>query len=174
MKDYKNTSGTKILLLFSPAFYTLLPPLLTAAVFNRFNLNPFAIVKFLHFNPFLADRGIPGYQTFFYLLMLWLGMNILLWLLVWGWGGCIGAGERRAADIFPKGKRCAGNDFTINNETYYHLFAGEGKGCLLLCPRAGTTLLTLLPVFMPALRWRFYPRQNPRRRRPSLFISMAV
>ncbi|WP_321157420.1 hypothetical protein, partial [Serratia nevei] len=23
-------------------------------------------------------------------------------------------------------------------------------------PRAGTTLLTLLPVFMPALRWRFF------------------
>ncbi|BEN30800.1 TPA: hypothetical protein ACGD77_000776 [Serratia marcescens] len=62
MKDYKNTSGTKILLLFSLAFYSL------------------------HFNPFLADRGIPGYQTFFYLLMLWLGMNILLWLLVWGTG----------------------------------------------------------------------------------------
>lgn len=86
MKDYKNTSGTKILLLFSLAFYTLLPPLLTAVVFNRFNLNPFAIVKFFHFNPFLADRGIPGYQTFFYLLMLWLGLNALLWLLVWGAG----------------------------------------------------------------------------------------
>ena len=72
--------------LFSLAFYTLLPPLLTAVVFNRFNLNPFAIVKFFHFNPFLADRGIPGYQTFFYLLMLWLGLNALLWLLVWGAG----------------------------------------------------------------------------------------
>ncbi|WP_233504938.1 hypothetical protein [Serratia marcescens] len=108
MKDYKNTSGTKILLLFSLAFYTLLPPLLTAAVFNRFNLNPFAIVKFFHFNPFLADRGIPGYQTFFYLLMLWLGLNALLWLLVWGRGDCISAGDRRAADSFPKGKSCVG------------------------------------------------------------------
>ncbi|MEG7370839.1 hypothetical protein V6E14_23765, partial [Serratia marcescens] len=28
-------------------------------------------------------------------------------------------------------------------------------------PRSGTTLLTLLPVFMPALRWRFFiPRQK--------------
>ncbi|MFH3083099.1 hypothetical protein ABK864_08765 [Serratia marcescens] len=86
MRDYKNTSGTKILLLFSLTFYTLLPPLLTTAVFNRFNLNPFAIVKFFHFNPFLTDRGIPSYQTFFYLLMLWLGFNVLLWLLVWGGG----------------------------------------------------------------------------------------
>lgn len=59
MKDYKNTSGTKILLLFSLAFYTLLPPLLTAAVFNRFNLNPFAIVKFLHFNPFWPTGAYP-------------------------------------------------------------------------------------------------------------------
>uniref|UniRef100_UPI003F9E27B9 hypothetical protein n=1 Tax=Serratia marcescens TaxID=615 RepID=UPI003F9E27B9 len=120
MKDYKNTSGTKILLLFSLAFYTLLPPLLTAVVFNRFNLNPFAIVKFFHFNPFLADRGIPGYQTFFYLLMLWLGLNALLWLLVWGLGDCISAGDRRAADSFSKGKVAWGNDFAFNNETYYH------------------------------------------------------
>ena len=57
MKDYKNTSGTKILLLFSLAFYTLLPPLLTAAVFNRFNLNPFAIVKFCTSTRF----GRPGH-----------------------------------------------------------------------------------------------------------------
>lgn len=108
MKDYKNTSGTKVLLLFSLAFYTLLPPLLTAAVFNRFNLNPFAIVKFLHFNPFLADRGIPGYQTFFYLLMLWLGGIFCCGCWCGAPGGCIGAGERRAADILPKGKSRAG------------------------------------------------------------------
>ncbi len=86
MKDYKNTHGTRLLLIFTLAFYILLPPVLTACVFIRFNLNPFAIVKFLHFNPFLADRGIPGYQTFLYLLMLWLGGNILLWLMVWGVG----------------------------------------------------------------------------------------
>ncbi|MEX5715927.1 hypothetical protein IC615_19540 [Serratia ureilytica] len=73
MKDYKNTHGTRLLLIFTLAFYILLPPVLTACVFTRFNLNPFAIVKFLHFNPFFADRGIPGYQTFLYLLMLWLG-----------------------------------------------------------------------------------------------------
>ncbi len=60
MKDYKNTSGTKILLLFSLAFYTLLPPLLTAVVFNRFNLNPFAIVKFFHFNPFWPIGAYPA------------------------------------------------------------------------------------------------------------------
>ncbi|MGQ6471743.1 hypothetical protein ACUNE3_01215 [Serratia sp. IR-2025] len=86
MKDYKNTHGTRLLLIFTLAFYILLPPVLTACVFIRFNLNPFAIVKFLHFNPFFADRGIPGYQTFLYLLMLWLGGNILLWLMVWGVG----------------------------------------------------------------------------------------
>ncbi|AIM22186.1 hypothetical protein FOT57_03065 [Serratia ureilytica] len=86
MKDYKNTHGTRLLLIFTLAFYILLPPVLTACVFTRFNLNPFAIVKFLHFNPFFADRGIPGYQTFLYLLMLWLGGNILLWLMVWGAG----------------------------------------------------------------------------------------
>ncbi|MCP1106392.1 hypothetical protein M6G53_13480 [Serratia nevei] len=86
MKDYKNTYGTKFLLIFGLAFYLLLPPLLTACVFNRFNLNPFAIVKFLRFNPFQADRGIPGYQTFLYLLMLWGGLNILLWLMLWGAG----------------------------------------------------------------------------------------
>lgn len=86
MKDYKNTHGTRLLLIFTLAFYILLPPVLTACVFTRFNLNPFAIVKFLHFNPFFADRGIPGYQTFLYLLMLWLGGNILLWLMVWGVG----------------------------------------------------------------------------------------
>lgn len=73
-------------MIFTLAFYILLPPVLTACVFTRFNLNPFAIVKFLHFNPFFADRGIPGYQTFLYLLMLWLGVNILLWLMVWGAG----------------------------------------------------------------------------------------
>lgn len=73
-------------MIFTLAFYILLPPVLTACVFTRFNLNPFAIVKFLHFNPFFADRGIPGYQTFLYLLMLWLGGNILLWLMVWGVG----------------------------------------------------------------------------------------
>ncbi|ASM02662.1 MULTISPECIES: hypothetical protein [Serratia] len=86
MKDYKNTHGTRLLLIFTLAFYILLPPVLTACVFTRFNLNPFAIVKFLHFNPFFADRGIPGYQTFLYLLMLWLGGNILLWLMVCGAG----------------------------------------------------------------------------------------
>lgn len=86
MKDYKNTHGTRLLLIFTLAFYILLPPVLTACVFTRFNLNPFAIVKFLHFNPFFADRGIPGYQTFLYLLMLWLGGNILLGLMVWGAG----------------------------------------------------------------------------------------
>lgn len=86
MKDFKNTHGTRLLLIFTLAFYILLPPVLTACVFTRFNLNPFAIVKFLHFNPFFADRGIPGYQTFLYLLMLWLGGNILLWLMVWGAG----------------------------------------------------------------------------------------
>ncbi|MCC4105237.1 hypothetical protein [Serratia ureilytica] len=86
MKDYKNTHGTRLLMIFTLAFYILLPPVLTACVFTRFNLNPFAIVKFLHFNPFFADRGIPGYQTFLYLLMLWLGVNILLWLMVWGAG----------------------------------------------------------------------------------------
>ncbi|HIF6624315.1 TPA: hypothetical protein ACX37D_000629 [Serratia marcescens] len=86
MKDYKNTHGTRLLLIFTLAFYILLPPVLTAYVFTRFNLNPFAIVKFLHFNPFFADRGIPGYQTFLYLLMLWLGGNILLGLMVWGAG----------------------------------------------------------------------------------------
>ncbi|MBE4972617.1 MULTISPECIES: hypothetical protein [Serratia] len=86
MKDYKNTHGTRLLMIFTLAFYILLPPVLTACVFTRFNLNPFAIVKFLHFNPFFADRGIPGYQTFLYLLMLWLGGNILLWLMVWGAG----------------------------------------------------------------------------------------
>ncbi len=86
MKDYKNTHGTRLLLIFTLAFYILLPPVLTACVFTRFNLNPFANVKFLHFNPFFADRGIPGYQTFLYLLMLWLGGNILLWLMVWGAG----------------------------------------------------------------------------------------
>ncbi len=73
-------------MIFTLAFYILLPPVLTACVFTRFNLNPFAIVKFLHFNPFFADRGIPGYQTFLYLLMLWLAGNILLWLMVWGAG----------------------------------------------------------------------------------------
>lgn len=73
-------------MIFTLVFYILLPPVLTACVFTRFNLNPFAIVKFLHFNPFFADRGIPGYQTFLYLLMLWLGGNILLWLMVWGAG----------------------------------------------------------------------------------------
>ncbi|HGM5308535.1 hypothetical protein P9A06_22630 [Serratia marcescens] len=86
MKDYKNTHGTRLLMIFTLVFYILLPPVLTACVFTRFNLNPFAIVKFLHFNPFFADRGIPGYQTFLYLLMLWLGGNILLWLMVWGAG----------------------------------------------------------------------------------------
>ncbi|KKZ16089.1 hypothetical protein AAY84_22055 [Serratia marcescens] len=86
MKDYKNTHGTRLLMIFTLAFYILLPPVLTACVFTRFNLNPFAIVKFLHFNPFFADRGIPGYQTFLYLLMLWLAGNILLWLMVWGAG----------------------------------------------------------------------------------------
>ncbi|WP_148875489.1 hypothetical protein [Serratia marcescens] len=86
MKDYKNTHGARLLMIFTLMFYILLPPVLTTCVFNRFNLNPFAIVKFLHFNPFFADRGIPGYQTFLYLLMLWLGVNILLWLMVWGAG----------------------------------------------------------------------------------------
>ncbi|AWQ48254.1 hypothetical protein [Serratia marcescens] len=86
MKDYKSNLGTKFLLLLSLALYMLLPPLLTAGVFSRFNLNPFAIVKFLHFNPFMADRGIPGYQTFLYLLMLWAGLNIFLWLVVCGTG----------------------------------------------------------------------------------------
>lgn len=86
MKDYRNTPGTQILLLCSLALYILLPPLLTACVFDRFNLNPFAIVKCWHFNPFSADRGIPGYQTFLYLLALWLGGNGMLWLALWGAG----------------------------------------------------------------------------------------
>jgi len=79
--------------------------------------------------------------------------------------------------FYQREKVAQGNDFTINNETYYHLLAGEGKGLSpSVPPRTGTTLLTLLPVFMPALRWRFfYP--TPKNRDAGglpFFISMAV
>ncbi|CAI0772251.1 Uncharacterised protein [Serratia entomophila] len=83
MKDYKNNSFTKCLMMFTVAVYCFLPPVLTTYFFEFFNLNPFAIIKCWHFNPFSADRGIPSYQTFLYLLLLWAVLNLALWLCLW-------------------------------------------------------------------------------------------
>ncbi|CAI1925571.1 hypothetical protein [Serratia ficaria] len=83
MKDYKNHTTTKFLMLFTLAIYGFLPPVLTTYFCEYFNLNPFSIIKFWHFNPFAADRGIPTYQTFLYLLALWWVLNLALWLVLW-------------------------------------------------------------------------------------------
>ncbi len=82
MKDYKNGKITHILFISTLVTYSLLPPALTTFFFEWLNLNPFNIVKGWHFNPFSADRGIPFYQTFAYLLVMWVILNSILWGLI--------------------------------------------------------------------------------------------
>jgi hypothetical protein len=79
MKDYKNSRFAAYLLIFTLGLYFFLPPMLVAFFFKWFNLNPFVIIRFWHFNPFSADRGIPIYQTFIYVFIVWSGLNILVW-----------------------------------------------------------------------------------------------
>ncbi|CAI0924287.1 hypothetical protein AB6825_04925 [Serratia proteamaculans] len=86
MKDYKNDRSAVYLLIITLGLYFLLLPALVAIVFNWLNLNPFTIIRFWHFNPFAAARGIPLYQTFIYVLSLWVMVNILLALILLGAG----------------------------------------------------------------------------------------
>lgn len=86
MKDYKNDRAAVYLLIITLGLYFFLPPVLVAIVFNWLNLNPFSIIRFWHFNPFGAARGIPLYQTFIYTLSLWVIANILLALILLGAG----------------------------------------------------------------------------------------
>jgi hypothetical protein len=82
MKDYKSGSSAVYLLIITLGLYFFLPPALVAFFFKWLNLNPFVIIRFWHFNPFSADRGIPLYQTFIYILTLWIIANILLALIL--------------------------------------------------------------------------------------------
>lgn len=77
MKEYKNERVTMYLLIATLGLYFFLPPMVVALVCQWFNLNPFNIIRFWHFNPFSAARGIPLYQTVIYLLILWIMINIL-------------------------------------------------------------------------------------------------
>ncbi|QGH63462.1 hypothetical protein [Serratia proteamaculans] len=81
MKDYKSDNSAVYLLIITLGLYFLLPPTLVAFFFDWLNLNPFVIIRFWHFNPFSAARGIPLYQTFIYILTLWVIANILLALI---------------------------------------------------------------------------------------------
>ncbi|MDW5498519.1 hypothetical protein R6Y99_01755 [Pseudomonas lundensis] len=78
MKDYKNDRFTVYLVIVTLGLYFFLPPMLVALFCQWFNLNPFFIVRFLHLNPFSAARGIPLYQTFIFILTLWVTANALL------------------------------------------------------------------------------------------------
>lgn len=82
MQDYKNGKITNLLFLCTLIIYFLLPPALTSYFFEWLNLNPFSIVKGWHFNPFSADRGIPFYQTFIYLIIMWIILNVFLWGMI--------------------------------------------------------------------------------------------
>ncbi|MGQ8774215.1 hypothetical protein ACUTQ5_07200 [Serratia sp. NA_112.1] len=82
MKDYKSDNSAMYLLIITLGLYFFLPPALVAFFFDWLNLNPFSIIRFWHFNPFSADRGIPLYQTFIYILTLWVIANILLVLIL--------------------------------------------------------------------------------------------
>lgn len=79
MEGYECEKGTSILLVCTFLTYFLMPPALATYIFEWLNLNPFNIVKGWHFNPFSADRGIPFYQTFFYLLTIWFIVNLVMW-----------------------------------------------------------------------------------------------
>ncbi|MFJ3003610.1 hypothetical protein [Serratia liquefaciens] len=78
MKEYKNERFALYLLIATLGFYFFLPPLLVAIFCQWFNLNPFFIIRIWHINPFSAARGIPLYQTFIYILTLWVMANVLL------------------------------------------------------------------------------------------------
>lgn len=78
MKEYKNERFTMYLLIATLGFYFFLPPMVVALFCQWFNLNPFNVIRFWHINPFSAERGIPLYQTFIYILILWGAANILL------------------------------------------------------------------------------------------------
>ena len=78
MKEYKNERFTMYLLFATRGFYFFLPPMVVALFCQWFNLNPFNVIRFWHINPFSAERGIPLYQTFIYILILRGAANILL------------------------------------------------------------------------------------------------
>lgn len=82
MQDYKNGKITNALFIGTLVTCFLLPPVLTTYFFEWLNLNPFGIIKGWHFNPFSADRGIPFYQTFIYLFVMWIILNVLFWGLI--------------------------------------------------------------------------------------------
>lgn len=79
MKEYKNEAITNVLFILTFLGYLLLPPVFMTNFCDWFNLNPFSIVNAWHFNPFSADRGIPFYQTFIYLFVMWIVVNLILW-----------------------------------------------------------------------------------------------
>ncbi|EFE95050.1 hypothetical protein [Serratia odorifera] len=78
MKDFSNSIFTQLAMAMMLLVYLILPPALTTYYFLQLNLNPFAIIKFWHYNPFSAARGIPAYQPFLYLLALWLALNVVI------------------------------------------------------------------------------------------------
>lgn len=78
MKDYKNGRLTVCLLVATLGLYFFLPPTLVALFCQWFNLNPFFLIRSWHLNPFTAARGIPLYQTFLYMLVVWIAVNALI------------------------------------------------------------------------------------------------
>ncbi|ATM85321.1 MULTISPECIES: hypothetical protein [Yersinia] len=78
MKKVKHEKSLWVILTITAFIYLLIPPYLMAYFFMSFNLTPFNIASLPHFNPFKVERGIPLSQTFAYLLVIWLIVNIVI------------------------------------------------------------------------------------------------
>ncbi|CNE85085.1 hypothetical protein [Yersinia mollaretii] len=78
MKKGRHEKSLWVILVMTTLIYLLIPPYLIAYFFKLYNLNPFHIASLPHFNPFKADRGIPLFQTFSYLLIIWLILNAVI------------------------------------------------------------------------------------------------
>ncbi len=78
MKKGRHEKSLWAVMIIASLTYLLIPPYLLAYFFKLYNLNPFHITPLPHFNPFKADRGIPLFHTFSYLLIIWLILNVVI------------------------------------------------------------------------------------------------
>jgi len=160
MKNYKNGHSTVCLLVATLGLYFFLPPTLIALFCQWFNLNPFFLIRSWHLNPFAAARGIPIYQTVVPILVVWLSINALvaaIFFAILGLYRWLGRTKHRWTPLVRWQKGVDKKHFTIDNDSRYHLMVGKGRRIVSLCAtQAGTTLLTLLPIFVASLALAFF------------------
>ncbi|WP_181952300.1 hypothetical protein [Yersinia canariae] len=82
MKKVKTEKSLWLILIMAAMIYLIIPPYLLGYFFKLYNLNPFHIAPLPHFNPFNSERGIPLFQTFSYLLVIWLIFNVVVAVVV--------------------------------------------------------------------------------------------